>query len=63
MMQLTTEQRVFIVLHYTQHENTTAVKNAFRARFPNRNPEILSLLKSQGRNVFSTAKQANTHDY
>ena len=33
MVQLTTEQRVFIVLHYTQNQNTTAVKNAFRARF------------------------------
>ena len=27
MVQLTTEQRVFIVLHYTQTQNTTAVQN------------------------------------
>ena len=38
MVQLTTEQRVFIVLHYTQTQNTTAVQNAFRARFPDRDP-------------------------
>ena len=37
MVQLTTE-RVFIVLHYTQIQNTTAVQNAFRARFPDRDP-------------------------
>ena len=38
MVQLTKEQRVFIVLHYTQTANTAAVQNAFRARFPDRNP-------------------------
>ena len=37
MVQLTKE-RVLIVLHYTQTGNTTAVQNAFRAMFPNRNP-------------------------
>ena len=38
MVQLTTEQRLFIVLHYTQTQNTTTVQNAFRARFPDRDP-------------------------
>ena len=38
MVQLTTEQRVFIVLHYTQTQSIAAVQNAFRARFPDRNP-------------------------
>ena len=38
MVQLTTEQRVFIVLHYNQTQNTIAVQNAFRARFPDRDP-------------------------
>ena len=48
----------------------TAVKHAFRARFPDGNPEIivplpmiLRLLKSQERNVFSTVKQANIRGY
>ena len=38
MVQLTTEQRVFIVLHYTQTQSIAAVQNAFRPRFPDRNP-------------------------
>ena len=38
MVQLTIEQRVFIVLHYTQTQNTTAEQNTFRARFPDRDP-------------------------
>ena len=41
MVQLTAQQRVFVVLHYTQNQNTSAVKNAFRARFPDQNPEII----------------------
>ena len=41
MVQLTTEQGVFIVLHYTQNQNTTAMKNTFGARFPDRNPKII----------------------
>ncbi len=38
MAQLTSEQRVFIVLNYTQTQSSTAVQNAFQARFPGRNP-------------------------
>ena len=38
MVQLTTEQRSFIVLQYNRNENTTEVQNAFRARFPDRDP-------------------------
>ena len=37
-VQLTTEQRGFIVLQYNRDENTTEVQNAFRARFPEREP-------------------------
>ena len=37
MVQLTKE-RVFIVLNYTQTQNTTAVQNAIRPRFPDRDP-------------------------
>ena len=38
MVQLTGEQRVFIVLSYTRTLSTTEVRNAFQARFPDRNP-------------------------
>ncbi len=38
MAQLTREQRVFIVLNYTQTQSSTMVQNAFQARFPGRNP-------------------------
>ena len=69
-MQLTFAQCVFIVLRYNTIQNTTAVENAFLARFPDRNheiivplPMILRLLKSQGQNVFSTEKQANIREY
>ena len=34
MVQLTTEQRVFIVINYTLTQSTTAVRNAFQERFP-----------------------------
>ena len=38
MVQLTIEQRVFIVLHYTKTQSIAAVQNAFLERFPDRNP-------------------------
>ena len=38
MVQLTTEQRVFIVKNYLQTQSSTAVQNAFQARFSGRNP-------------------------
>lgn len=38
MVQLTTEQRTFVVLHYSNTRSLTAVRSAFRERFPDRNP-------------------------
>ena len=38
MVQLTIEQRVFVVLHYTKTQSIAAVQNAFLERFPDRNP-------------------------
>ena len=38
MVQLTTEQRVFVVLEYNRTYSLVAVQNAFRERFPDRNP-------------------------
>ena len=44
MVQLTPEQRVFVVLNYTRTQSTTQVRNAFRERFPNRNPPAASTI-------------------
>ena len=44
MVQFTTEQRVFIVLHYTKNQSTTAAKNAFQARFPDWNRKNILLI-------------------
>ena len=38
MVQLTTEQRIFIVLKYNRNHNTTEAQHAFRGRFPDRAP-------------------------
>ena len=40
MVQLTTEQRVFVVTQFTLTPNVTAVQNAFRIRFPDRNRPV-----------------------
>jgi hypothetical protein len=38
MVQLTTEQRILMVLHYNTTHSLVSVQNAFRERFPDRNP-------------------------
>ena len=38
MPQLSTEQRVFVVTEYARTQNSTIVQDAFRARFPDRDP-------------------------
>ena len=38
MVQLTSEQRVFVITTYTLTQSVTEVQNAFRIRFPDRNP-------------------------
>ena len=38
MVQLTTEQRVFVITTYTLTQSVTEEQNAFRIRFPDRNP-------------------------
>ncbi len=38
MVQLTKDQRVFVVLHYNRTGSLLSVQNAFRERFPDRNP-------------------------
>ena len=44
MVQLTGEQRLFIVLSYTRTLSTTEVQNAFQARFPYCNPPTPSTI-------------------
>ena len=44
MVQLTIEQRVFVVLHYTKTQSIAAVQNAFLERFPDRNPPCKGLI-------------------
>ena len=44
MAQLTREEKVFIVLNYTRTQRSTAVENAFQARFPGRNPPAPSTI-------------------
>ena len=44
MVQLTGEQRIFIVLSYTRTLSTTEVRNAFQARFLDRNPPAPSTI-------------------
>ena len=51
MVQLTREQRVFIVLSYTRTLSTTEVRNAFQARFPDRNPPTRSTILKNVRNT------------
>ena len=44
MVQLTTEQSVSIVKNYLQTQSSTAVQNAFQARFLGRNPPAPSTI-------------------
>ena len=44
MAQLTREERVFIVLNYTQTQSSTTVQNAFQARCPGHNPPAPSTI-------------------
>ena len=64
MVQLTTEQRVFIVINYTLTQNTTAVRNAFQERFPERNPPALSTILENVRKYLNagTSLRACSHE-
>ena len=44
MPQLTTEQRVFVVTEYARTQNSRIVQDAFRARFPDRDPPSRSTI-------------------
>ena len=51
MVQLTTEQRVFTAVTYTQTQSITAVQNAFRVRFPGWNPPAKNTICTTSGNI------------
>ena len=59
MVQLTTEQRVFVVTQFTLIPNVTAVQNAFRIRFPDWNPPVRNTILKTLENI-RTQEQALT---
>jgi hypothetical protein len=52
MVQLTAEQRVFVVLNYTRTQST----NTVRERFPNRNPPVASTILENVRKYQNESK-------
>ena len=59
MAQLTIEQRVLIVKYYIQTQSIAAVRDAFRARFPNRNVPSKSTI---WRNVQKYLSSGTSHN-
>jgi hypothetical protein len=59
MVQLTTEQRVFVVTQFTLLQNVTAVQNAFRIRFPGRNPPVRNTILKNVRKYQNTGTSLN----
>ena len=59
MVQLTTEQRVFVVTQFTLIRNVTAVQNAFRIRVPDRNPPVRNTILKNVRKYQNTGTSLN----
>ena len=59
MVQLTTEQRVFVVTQFTLKPNVTEVQNAFRIRFPDRNPPVRNTILKNVRKYQNTGTSLN----
>ena len=59
MVQLTTEQRVFVVTQFTLIPNVTEVQNAFRIRFPDRNPPVRNTILKNVRKYQNTGTSLN----
>ena len=51
MVQLTTKQRVFVVLKYNRMYNLVDVRNAVRERFPDRNPSAQTTIQYRNRDT------------
>ena len=59
MAQLSTKQRVFIVLNYTRTQSLGAVQNLFRERFPDRNPSAKTTILSNVRKYTNAGSSLN----
>ena len=56
---MTTEQRVFVVTTYTLTQSVTEVQNAFRIRFPDRNPPNKKTILKNVRKYHNTGTSLN----
>ena len=59
MVQLTTEQRVFVVTNFTRMQNVREVQDAFRLRFPDRNPPLRNTILDNVRKYQNTGTSLN----
>ena len=59
LVQLTTEQRVFVVTQFTLLQNVTAVQNAFIIRFPGRNSPVRNTILKNVRKYQNTGTSLN----
>ena len=59
MVQLTTEQRVFVVTHFIRTQSVREVQNAFRERLPNRNSPMQNTILKNVRKYQNTGASRN----
>ena len=59
MVQLTTEQRVFVVTEYTRTQNLRIVQQSFQARYPGRDPPARSTILRNVRKYHATGTSLN----
>ena len=57
MVQLTTEQKVFIVTNFICTQSVTEVQNAFRIRFPDRNSPVRKTILDNVRNQGNSGRR------
>ena len=59
MVQLTAEQRVFVVTNFIRMQNVREVQDAFRLRFPDRNPPLRNTIVDNVRKYQNTGTSLN----
>ena len=59
MAQLTTEQRIFIVINFVRTQSAPAVVNLFQQRFPDRSPPAASTIMRNVRKYSNHGKSLN----
>ena len=62
MVQLTTEQRVFVVTNFIRMQNVREVQDAFRLRFPDRNPPLRNTILDNVRKCQNTGTSLNRNN-